>query len=145
MSHQLTVSDARESLTLHLESKGHGIREQYGPDLGWKQLLQVLADRKFVRYPCEIVFDTAGLEAGEFAHPVANGVLPEEGFTLHVHPLFLTQLHQVPYLVLYQLVLVNYGEFATPDDAETFGSAALGISKQAYYDTLCELADCVPQ
>jgi hypothetical protein len=39
---------------------------------------------------------------------------------------FLTQLPQVPALVLYQLVLVNYGEFVSADDAETFGASALG-------------------
>jgi hypothetical protein len=80
------------------------------------------------------------LNPGEFAHPAANGERPEEGFTMFVHPVFLTQLQQVPCLVLYQLVLVNYGEFASADDAETFGAAVLGLSQHEYYDTLCELA-----
>ena len=43
-------------------------------------------------------------------------------------------------LVLHQLVLINYGESATPDDAETFGSLALGLSKEDYYRALCELS-----
>ena len=60
---------------------------------------------------------------------------------MHVHPFFLTQLERVPGLVLYQLVLVNYGEFASADDAETFGAAALGISRDEYYAMLCEMAD----
>ena len=81
-----------------------------------------------MRYPCEIVFDAAPLQAGEFAHPVAKGDRPEDGFTLYVHPFFMTQLEQVPLLVLYQLVLVNYGAFAAPEDAETFGAAALGLA-----------------
>ena len=93
------------------------------------------------RYPCEIVFDAAPLQAGEFAHPVAKSGQPEDGFSMYVHPLFMTQLEQVPLLVLYQLVLVNYGAFAGPDDAETFGAAALGLSKDEYYETLCGLAD----
>ena len=58
-----------------------------------------------------------------------------------IHPCYLTQLEHVPYLVLYQLVLVNYGEFAGPDDAEAFGSAALGLGRERYYSTICELAD----
>ena len=58
-----------------------------------------------------------------------------------VTPFFMTQLQQVPLLVLYQLVRVNYGEFASPDDAETFGASALGLSKEDYYLALCELAD----
>ena len=36
---------------------------------------------------------------------------------MFVHPLFMTQLERVPHLVLYQLVLVNYGEFASGEDA----------------------------
>ena len=59
---------------------------------------------------------------------------------MFVHPFFLAQLQQVPCLVLYQLVLVNYGEFASADDAETFGASALGISRDEYYRTLCEMA-----
>ena len=47
----------------------------------------------------------------------------------------------MPALVLYQLVLVNYGEFASAEDAETFGAAVLGISRDEYYQTLCEMAD----
>jgi hypothetical protein len=43
--------------------------------------------------------------------------------------------------VLYQLVLVNYGEFASADDAETFGAHALGLAKDDYYQALCRLAD----
>ena len=141
MSKQLTVDDFQQSLNAHVTSKGAEIREQYGPHIGWNELLQILEDRSVVRYPCEIVFDAAPLQEGEFAHPVANSEQPEEGFKIYVHPFFATQLSFVPYLVLYQLVLVNYGDFASPDDAETFGSHALGLSKEEYYDALCDMAD----
>ena len=60
---------------------------------------------------------------------------------MFVHPFYMTQLDRVPHLVLYQLVRVNYGEFASPEDAETFGGSALGISRDEYYTTLCEMAD----
>ena len=133
--------DARKSLKAAAAATGAGIFEKYGPRIGWTQLLQILKDRTCVRYPCEIVFDAAPLQAGEFAHPVANGDRPADGFTLHVHPFFMTQLEQVPLLVLYQLVLVNYGAFAAPEDAETFGAAALGWARDEYYHALCGLAD----
>src|SRR5262249_10744852 len=97
--------------------------------------------RNFVRYPCEIVFDASPLGAGEFAHPMPKSERPEDGFKMCVHAYFLTDLQRVPYLVLYQLVLVNYGEFASPDDAETFGATALGLDKEQYYQTLCAMAD----
>jgi hypothetical protein len=81
------------------------------------------------------------LRPGEFAHPVPRGETPEEGFELYVHPYFMTHLDRIAYLALYQLVVVNYGEFASPDDAETFGATTLGLSKEEYYQTLCELSD----
>jgi len=141
MPTKLTADDARESLNAHVAAKGTEIFQKYGPHIGWKQLLQILEDRECVRYPCEVVFDSAQLGPGEFAHPVPKGQNPEEGFSMCVHPCFMTQLPFVSYLVLYQLVLVNYGQFASADDAETFGACALGLVKEDYYQTLCELSD----
>jgi hypothetical protein len=141
MSKQLTVDDFQQSLNGHVAAKGDEIHEKYGPDIGWNDLLKILEDRSVVRYPCEILFDSAPLQQGEFAHPVCNGPRPEDGFKIYVHPFFSLQLSHVPHMVLYQLVLVNYGEFASADDAETFGSHALGTSKENYYKTLCDLAD----
>jgi hypothetical protein len=141
MAIRLTGSDAGESLTRHVAATGAEIRAKYGPRIGWNGLQRLLEDRACARYPCEIIFDAAPLQPGEFAHPVAKGGRPEDGFRIFVHPLFLTQLERVPELVLYQLVLVNYGMFASPDDAEAFGAAALGLTRDQYYTALCELAD----
>src|ERR1051325_7294505 len=138
---QLTADDARQSLSAHIAARGAEIFEKYGPHIGWKELQLILNDRSCVRKPCEIVFDSTPLLAGEFAHPIAKGDRPEDGFAMHVHPLFMTQLDRVPLLVFYQLVLVNYGEFASADDAEIFGAAALGLQKEEYYRALCEIAD----
>jgi hypothetical protein len=141
MPRQLTADDARQSLTAHAASKGSELWAKYGPDIGWKQLSDILNDRMFTRYPCEIVFGAGPLNEGEFAYPVPKGERPEDGFALYVHPHFATQLDRVPYLALYQLVLVNYGEFASPDDAESFGAAALNISREEYYEAVCKMAD----
>jgi hypothetical protein len=141
MSKQLTTEDGRLSLNAHAAAMGLEIREKYGPRIGWTELQRILQDRSCVRYPCEILFDAAGLQTGEFAHPVAKAEQPEAGFTIFVHPLLLLQLERVPPLVLYQLVLINYGDFASADDAETFGANALGLSKEDYYRALCEVAD----
>ncbi|SPE54511.1 hypothetical protein SBV1_1890042 [Verrucomicrobia bacterium] len=140
MSEQLTIDNFQQALNLHVAEKGAEIRAKYGPYIGWNQLLEILADRACVRYPCEISFEAAPLRPGELAHPVSQGERPESGFVICVQPLFLRQLEQVPALVLYQLVLVNYGPFASADDAETFGGSALGLSKDEYYDTLCRMA-----
>ena len=107
MSKPLTIEDGRQSLNAHVASKADEIRAKYGPHIGWKELLQILADRSCVRYPCEVVFGTAPLESGEFAYPAPKGESPDDGFTIYVHPYFATQLSRVPHLVLYQLVVVN--------------------------------------
>ena len=143
MPTQLTAEDAKQSLAAHVAAKGAEIYQKYGPAIGWKELLRILEDRSCVRYACEILFDAGPLLAGECAHPVPKGDRPEDGFCLHVHPLFMSQLHHVPHLALYQVVLVNYGEFASSDDAEIFGAASLGISKDEYYEVLCSLHDAV--
>jgi len=141
MALTLTADDVKQSLTAHVATKGEEIHAKYGPHIGWNELQQILTDRACVRYPCEIVFDANQLNPGEFAHPVQKGQHPEDGFSMYVHPVLLTQLPRVPHAVLYPLVVVNYGEFASADDAETFGAAALGMPREAYYQILCELAD----
>ncbi len=144
MATRLTADDARQSLRSHVAAKGSEIYQRYGPNIGWAELLRILEDRACVRYPCEIAFDGQPLRPGEFACPLAKGPRPEDGFIMHVHPLFAGELNRVPWLVCYQLVAVNYGEFASPEDAETFGAAALGLDREQYYQDLCAMADRVP-
>jgi hypothetical protein len=141
VSKQLTADDARQSLSAHVAARGAEIFAKYGPRIGWNELQRLLEDRACVRYPCAIAFDAASLQPGECAWPKANSDRPEDGFVIYIHPLFMTRLDRVAHLALYQLVVVNYGEFASSDDAEIFGAAALGISREQYYQDLCALAD----
>jgi len=141
MATQLTTADAKLSLNAHVAAKGAELFAKYGPVIGWNELQAILKDRAFVRYPCQLVFDSARLNPGETAYPEPKGEMPEEGFTLYVHPVYMTQLAMVPYLALYQLVAVNYGAFASADDAETFAAQALGLPREEYYQALCGLAD----
>jgi hypothetical protein len=135
------MDDARESLTAHVSAKGAEIRRKFGPDIGWPELKRILGDREFVRYPCELAFDAAQLQPGECAYPEPLGERPEDGFRICVHPRFSAAPDRVPLLALYQIVSVNYGSFASPDDAEAFGAAALGLSREQYYRELCAMAD----
>ncbi len=144
MPTKLTADDARKSLNAHVAAKGDEVFQKYGPGIGFNELQRILSDPDCVRYPCELDFDTAHLNTGEFAYPFAKGATPEDGFTMVVHPCYMTQLARVPYLVFYQLVSVNYGEFASPDDAVTFGAHALGLSEEVFYEVICELADQLP-
>lgn len=141
MSARPTIAEAKRSLNDHVADKGMELRAKFGPQIGWRELQELLKDRTIVRYPCEIDFGTEGMLEGEFAYPHAKGEKPEDGYVIRVHPHFMTRLQVVPQLVLYQLVAVNYGDFASPEDAETFGAAALGLEPDAYYESLCQLAD----
>ena len=144
MAQQLTVEDAKESLAAHVTNKGLELHEKYGPHIGWAQLQAILQDRAVCRYPVEIVFDSKPLQPGEFAFPATRGNDISDGFILYIHPVYSLYLDEVPHLALYQLVLVNYGEFASSDEAEIFGACALGITREEYYRTLCELVDQLP-
>lgn len=141
MATQLTAEDARQSLRDHVAAKGAEVRAKFGPRLGWAELSQLLKDRKFVRYPCTIAFDATPLQPDEFAYPEPLGTRPDDGYRICVHPRFEADLDVVPALVLYQLVAVNYGDFATAEDAEAFGAAALGLDRDAYYRMLCKIVD----
>lgn len=141
MEQQLTAEDGRQSMEAHVANKGLALQDKYGPCIGWNELIRILEDRSFVRYPCTIRFDAEPLLEGEFACVVPTGEAPEDGFTVAVHPWFSTQRARVPALVLYHLVAVNYGTFASPDDAEVFGACALNLSKDDYYQMLCDAAD----
>jgi hypothetical protein len=133
--------DARESLAAHIAARGAEIRAKYGPRIGWAELQRILADRDCVRYPCVAVFEAGPLEPGEAAFPEPLGERPEDGFRLCLHPYFALDPDRAVLLALYQLVAINYGVFAAPDDAEAFGAAILGIAPEAYYTQLCALAD----
>ena len=140
MARQLKTQDARQELEARIASEASVIRERYGPRLDWSHLLLLLEDRGCVRFPCEIRFDAEPLLPGEFAHVTARGPAEEDGFTIYLHPFYALQLDQAVYLVLHQLVRVNHGAGASPDDAETFGALTLGVAKAEYYRTLCELS-----
>ncbi|MBI5691890.1 MAG: hypothetical protein HZC55_17555 [Verrucomicrobia bacterium] len=144
MTRPLSAADARQSLTDHVVARGLEALTRYGPHLGWDALQRLLLDRTQVRYPCTVVFSEAGLLPGELAHPAPCGDRPEDGFLLHVHPCFQSNRDEAAAVVLYQLVLVNYGEFASAHEAESYGAAALGLTRDEYYDWMCRLAERVP-
>jgi hypothetical protein len=140
MARELKTELVKPGLRDHVSAQATEIHIKYGPELGWDQLRQLLEDRSFVPYSCEIRFDAGPLLPGEFAHPFPRGQTPDDGYIIYIHPYYSTQLSRVPLLVLHQLALINYGDSATLDDAETFGSLALGLSKEEYYHALCELS-----
>jgi hypothetical protein len=140
VARHLKAEEVPCNLAAELAAKANGIRQKYGPEIGWNELQRLLEDRQFAPFPCEIRFDAEPLLPGEFAHAMPKGPTREQGFIIFIHPVYATQLSRVPCLVLHQLVLINYGQSATAEDAEIFGSLALGMSKEDYYRVLCELS-----
>lgn len=140
MARHCKAEDVDRNFAAELAAKARAIHEKYGPEIGWNELQRLLQDRDCTPFPCEIRFDAGPLLPGEFGHPIPKGTTRDQGYIIYLHPLYATQLARVPYLVLHQLVLINYGDSATADDAETFGSLALGLSKEEYYRALCELS-----
>lgn len=139
---KLTLEDGRRALGVHVLEKGHQLHEKYGTFVGFDTLQKILQDVEFVRYPTRIEFDSTQLEEGMFACAMrVTESNASDGYVIYVHEMFKENEGDLAAIVLYHLVTVNYGEFATHNEAEEFGSAALGLDKEYYYDYLCRIAD----
>lgn len=152
----ITLDDVKSAVGDHAEERAHAIRAKYGPDIDYATLLNILEDRECVRYPVRIEFDSSRFEPGMFATAelVPEEISEEEAewrdgyeeacdeYVIVVHEAFKERLDVLPALILYHLVVPNYGDLATAADAEVFGSTVLGMDREAYYSQLC---DCVDQ
>ena len=123
----------KDFIDIRPENWGGGLDDQEG-SFGFEYLNQVTLR--------EINFGSR--DGGGRTFTAAGEPIPEDGFTIYLHPLYEADKSVVPALVLYQLVVINYGDFASSDDAETFGSQALGLTREDYYQKLCALADRLP-
>ncbi len=153
-----TPEDQRETMNLHLRQKAQEIIEKFGANITFDVLQEILQDRKFVRYPVNIIYDSARIEAGLFiatemtlANPNRQPDEDDEyikqadrhyDFIVHEH--FEGQPEKLTPLILYHLPTVNYGDIATYEDAEVFGAALLQIEQDDYYQLVCDLVDGIP-
>ena len=136
-----TVADGQRALLEHAAGRAWLARQRYGPEIDAAAMERILQDREIVRHPVEVCFDADPLEPGEFAYAAPLGERPHEGFRLFVHPHFEHRPEAWPLLIAYHLVRVNYGSVATCEQAEAFGATLLGMTRDAYYEKLCGLAD----
>jgi hypothetical protein len=141
---RLTVEDGRQALDDHAHDRGVALREAYGPVFDAPAMARLLADTEHVRFPTRIEFNSRYIEPGTFAVVREEGDSPSDGYVIHLHEHFAGREDAVPPLVFYQLVTVNYGDFATRREAETFGAAALGMDRDSYYELVCRLTDGIP-
>ncbi len=144
METKLTAKDAQVALRDHVEEKALAARKRYGGTVDENVMRRMLEDRSVVRYPTRLQFDAEPLEPGEFAHAQPLGGKADDGFQLFVHPMLENDPELLPLAVAYHVVTINYGEIATHEDAEVFGSTLLGLDQEEYYQRLCALADSIP-
>ncbi len=157
MDEQEAQQELRESMNLHLRQRAQEAIDKYGK-LTYTVLQRILQDRKFVRYPVSLIFDSTQIEPGLFAKTemrLLDGERqPHEdddyrkqvdrSFDLILHEQFEGEPDKLLPLILYHLPAVNYGDIATFEDSEVFGSAMMQIPPDEYYQLVCELADTLP-
>lgn len=141
MARQLTEHDGRIALKDHILARARAARARHGPEIDGPKILRMLNDREFVRYPLGVRFDAAALQPKEFAHAIPLGSHPGQGFCLFIHPAFEHRPDLWPLIIAYHIAPVNYGEIADAEDCELLGATLLGMDVEAYYQSLCELAD----
>ncbi|OQX31037.1 MAG: hypothetical protein B0D96_08300 [Candidatus Sedimenticola endophacoides] len=128
-------------VTVHASEKAAEIRARFGPEIDYATVVQLLGDRRYTRYPVEIRFVSEGIEPGMFALTEPASENPDDGYVMNIHPFFEDRPDALPALILYQTVLVNYGDIATANDAEIFGAGVLGMERDDYYDLIVRLTD----
>lgn len=151
------AQELRASMAVHLRQKAQEIVSKYGPVDYHVLQTEILQDRKIIRYPVSIVFDSSRIEPGLFAMTEArlddHGKLSdddeyikpvERSYEMVVHEHFKGQPDKLLPLVLYQLPIVNYGDVVTYEDSEVFGSEVMGLSPDDYYQLICNLVDSIP-
>jgi hypothetical protein len=153
-----TEEEIRQAMLAHIRQKTDEIKVKYG-FINYAALEKILLDRKFVRYPVSLRFDSSVIEAGMYAlteskleNPAnvpdeedAEYVKePERVYEIILHEQFKGNETQLLPLILYQLPIINYGDMANHEVAEVFGSELLRIDQEAYYQLICELTDSIP-
>ncbi len=158
MEEPATPEELRETMNFHLRQKAQEIKGKYGDIVTFPVLLDILQDRKFVRYPVNIIYDSTRIEAGLFINTEVTlsdqGHQPDEDddylkqadrrYDFIVHEYFEGQPDKLVPLILYHLPIVNYGDIATYEDAEVFASALMQMEQDDYYQLVCDLADSIP-
>ncbi|MCM8857626.1 MAG: hypothetical protein LC541_18310 [Candidatus Thiodiazotropha sp.] len=131
------------AVSKHAIEKAKEIRSRYGPDIDYPTLLQLFEDRRCIRHPVEIRFVSDGIEPGLFGKTELVSDNPDDGYVISLHQQFESQPEVLPALILYQSVLVNYGDLATADDAELFASTVLDLDREIYYTQIVTLTDAL--
>lgn len=140
---KLTLDDGKLAMVDHAKERGHLLYQKYGPSITDDVLFQILKDEDFIRFPVTIEYSREKVGGGTFAVTEQRSEKADEGYVIYIHDYFQGKEGCLAPLVFYQLVQVNYGDFATYEVAEAFGSEALGMNQEDYYQYLCRMADAI--
>ncbi|MHC5068826.1 MAG: hypothetical protein ACYTF0_09590 [Planctomycetota bacterium] len=139
--HVATVEEGKASLQQHAVARAFEARAAHGPIIDCAAIKAILGDDRFTRYPTQLVFDASQLHAGEFAAAIPRGERPSDGYTIVVHPRFADRNEALPLLVAYHLVVVNYGDIASDEEALHYAAGITGLPVEEAYERICALAD----
>jgi len=145
LASSLTEDDGYQALRDHVVTKALLARERHGPEIDEGALLRILLDPEIVRFPTVVRFGEDALHPGEFAWPEPRGENPRDGYVLVVHRHFENRPADLPLLLAYHVVAINYLDIATHVEAELFGATLLGLEVDEYYARVCALADELPR
>lgn len=127
-------SDEDAELQSKVKQLAQFIREQHGPDIDYATMLRILEDPSCVFNKTRMVFDEHPLKEGEFAYMHQADANPSKGFMLYMHPHFKDKTADLPYLMAYHLVVVNFGRDVSYEMAELFGAELFAMSSEEYYE-----------
>ena len=145
MPDKVTLEQGQTALADHAREMGSDVRAKYGLPTDREWLARLLQDDDFIRFPVTLMFESRRIEPGLFGFAEGVSENPADGYTLVIHPYLEDRIDELTAVVLYLLVSVNYGDFATCHDAECFGAAVLGMEQEVYYEWICRVADGIPR
>lgn len=141
---KLTLEDGKRALSDHIVDKACEIQNKYGLEINYDVLTQLIKDPDFVKFPAVIKFDNTKVDPGLFAVTEEDPDSKERAYIIYIHDFFKDRPEDLPMLVLYHIVTINYGDFAIAEDAELFAASVLAMDKEAYYEKLCAIVDQIP-
>ncbi|MBI5155543.1 hypothetical protein HZA57_09930 [Candidatus Poribacteria bacterium] len=135
------AAEGERTLMLHLLDSALAARARFG-ELTYANLTNLLEDTNLVRFPVRLVFEYGEMAFHQFAQPEPDYRNPGGGLILYLRPALAERADLVPFAVAYMIPVINYGEDLIRDEhCLAYGAALFGLSEDAYYERICEVAD----
>jgi hypothetical protein len=130
-----------DALKAHARDKAMQAEKRLGGPLTADNIEVFLKDPGCLRYKTCIVFTREGLDPHQFAQPNISKEDAGCTCTLHIDPALQNQQEIIHFVIAYMASVINYGDAATPELAEIYGSILTGLPPGQFYKQICEIAD----